>query len=80
MVKTKPFTATEVKQAKPKLKNRKLVVNKLSDGEGLPLRVNPNGAKTWLLDFIKPLHPSTYPTCGYQEERPAVYVACLIPV
>ncbi|WP_211235782.1 Arm DNA-binding domain-containing protein [Psychromonas aquimarina] len=45
MAKTIPLTATEVKQAKPKQKGDKLIVNKLSDGEGLQLRVNPNGLK-----------------------------------
>ena len=46
---TAPLTSTEVKQAKPKEK-----VYKLADGEGLQLRVRPNGAKTWLLDYVKP--------------------------
>ena len=37
MAKTKPLTATEVKQAKPKLKGDTLVVKKYSDGDGLQL-------------------------------------------
>lgn len=45
----KPLTATEVKQAKPKEK-----VYTLSDGEGLQLRVKPNGTKLWLLDYQRP--------------------------
>jgi len=49
MAKTSPLTNTEVKQAKPRDK-----VYKLSDGDGLQLRVRPNGAKAWLLDFIDP--------------------------
>jgi integrase len=49
MAKTNPLTNTEVKQAKPRDK-----VYKLADGDGLQLRVKPNGAKTWLLDFINP--------------------------
>jgi integrase len=49
MAKTNPLTNTEVKQAKPREK-----VFKLADGDGLQLRVKPNGAKTWLLDFINP--------------------------
>jgi integrase len=49
MAKTNPLTNTEVKQAKPRDK-----VFKLADGDGLQLRVKPNGAKTWLLDFINP--------------------------
>ena len=44
-----PLTNTEVKQAKPKEK-----IYKLADGEGLQLRVKPNGSKTWLLDYFKP--------------------------
>jgi hypothetical protein len=44
-----PLTNTEVKQAKLKDK-----VYKLSDGEGLQLRIKPNGTKTWLLDYFKP--------------------------
>jgi integrase len=49
MAKTTPLTNTEVKQAKPKDK-----VYKLGDGNGLQLRVKPTGAKSWLLDYIKP--------------------------
>jgi hypothetical protein len=41
MAKTTPLTNTEIKQAKPRDK-----VFKLADGDGLQLRVNPNGAKT----------------------------------
>jgi len=44
-----PLTNTEVKQTKLKDK-----VYKLSDGEGLQLRIKPNGTKTWLLDYFKP--------------------------
>lgn len=47
--KVKPLTNTEVKQAKPKDK-----LYKLSDGDGLQLRVMPNGSKQWLLDYFKP--------------------------
>jgi hypothetical protein len=46
---TTPLTNTEVKQAKAKDK-----VYKLADGEGLQLRVMPNGTKTWLLDYFRP--------------------------
>lgn len=49
MAKTKPLTNTEVKQAKGREK-----VYKLSDGDGLQLRVKPNGNKSWLLDYYKP--------------------------
>lgn len=47
--KVKPLTNTEVKQAKPKDK-----IYKLSDGDGLQLRIMPTGAKQWLLDYFKP--------------------------
>ena len=46
---TKPLTNTEVKQAKPKEK-----VYSLSDGNGLQLRVKPNGSKLWLFDYYRP--------------------------
>ncbi|MBU2883006.1 tyrosine-type recombinase/integrase [Psychrosphaera sp. B3R10] len=44
-----PLTNTQVKQAKPKDKQYKL-----SDGDGLQLRVKPSGSKTWLLDYYHP--------------------------
>ena len=46
---TKPLTNTEVKQAKPKD-----VVYTLTDGDGLQLRIKPNGSKIWLLDYRRP--------------------------
>lgn len=46
---TKPLTNTEVKQAKPREK-----VYTLSDGDGLQLRVKPNGSKLWLFDYYRP--------------------------
>lgn len=49
MAKTTPLTNTEVKHAKAKDK-----IYKLSDGDGLQLRVKPNGNKSWLLDYVKP--------------------------
>ncbi len=48
-IRTKPLTNTEVKQAKPKDK-----IYKLSDGNGLQLRIMPNGSKQWLLDYLRP--------------------------
>ena len=47
---TKSLTNTEVDKAKPKDK-----VYKLADGEGLQLRVKPNGSKAWLFDYFKPV-------------------------
>ena len=46
---TKPLTNTEVKQAKAREK-----VYSLTDGDGLQLRVKPNGSKIWLLDYRRP--------------------------
>jgi len=45
----KPLTNTEVKQAKPKDKEFNL-----SDGEGLSLKVKPNGSKLWFLNYYRP--------------------------
>ena len=46
---TKPLTNTEVKQAKPKDKEYNLV-----DGNGLALRVKPNGSKLWVFVYSRP--------------------------
>ncbi|MFY9074092.1 tyrosine-type recombinase/integrase [Malaciobacter mytili] len=43
---TKPLTAIEIKNAKPKEKKYKL-----SDGGGLFLQINPNGSKLWRLNY-----------------------------
>ncbi|MDA8621365.1 integrase domain-containing protein [Psychrosphaera sp.] len=71
MARTKPLTNTEVKQAKGKDK-----VYKLSDGNGLQLRVMPNGSKSWLLDYIKPVVKKrstiglgSYPETGLADAR-----------
>ncbi|MCF6204821.1 MAG: integrase arm-type DNA-binding domain-containing protein [Methylococcaceae bacterium] len=45
---TKPLTNTEVKQAKPKDKEYSLV-----DGNGLALRVKPNGSKLWVFIYAR---------------------------
>ncbi|WP_166425508.1 integrase domain-containing protein [Paraglaciecola sp. 20A4] len=50
---TKALTNTEVDKAKPKDK-----VYKLADGEGLQLRIKPNGSKAWLFDYFKPVTKS----------------------
>lgn len=66
-----PLTDTKIKQAKPTDK-----VYKLSDGEGLQLRIRPNGTKTWLLDYFKPftkkrnaISLGTYPDISLKEAR-----------
>ncbi len=46
---TKPLTDTQIKQAKPKDK-----IYNLADGEGLALRIKPNGTKSWLFDYYHP--------------------------
>ena len=47
--KTTPLSPTEVKSAKQKDKACKLI-----DGDGLSLRVKPNGTKSWLFDYYTP--------------------------
>jgi len=47
---TKPLTNTEVKFAKSKDKEYSL-----SDGQGLSLRVKPNGSKLWLFNYYHPI-------------------------
>lgn len=68
---TKPLTNTEIKQAKPREK-----VYNLSDGQGLALRVKPNGSKLWLFDYYRPhtkkrtsLSFGVYPTISLAEAR-----------
>ena len=46
---TKPLSDTEIKQAKPKTKEYNL-----ADGNGLYLRVKPNGTKLWLFNYSRP--------------------------
>lgn len=47
--KTAPLTNTQVNHAKPKEKEYNL-----SDGEGLMLRIKPNGSKLWLFNYTRP--------------------------
>ncbi|MCC5517987.1 tyrosine-type recombinase/integrase [Vibrio splendidus] len=46
---TKPLTATEIKNAKPREKEYRL-----SDGQGLQLRILPSGSKQWQLNYYRP--------------------------
>lgn len=46
---TKPLSATQVEAAKSKEREYNL-----SDGQGLQLRVRPNGSKSWLLNYSQP--------------------------
>lgn len=48
--KTQPLTATQVQQAKPKLKEYNL-----SDGYGLALRIKPIGSKFWIFNYQRPI-------------------------
>jgi integrase len=48
--KTTQLTNTEVKQAKPRDKEYSL-----ADGEGLYLRIKPNGSKLWLFNYQHPV-------------------------
>jgi integrase len=50
MARTSPLTNTEVKQAKPKVKEFNL-----ADGDGLMLRVKPNGSKLWIFNYQRPV-------------------------
>ena len=68
---TKPLTNTEVQQAKAKEKEFNLV-----DGNGLALRVKPNGSKLWIFNYYRPytkkrtsLSLGTYPTVTLAEAR-----------
>lgn len=68
---TRPLTNTEVKQAKSKDKEFNLV-----DGDGLALRVKPNGSKLWVFNYFRPytkirttLSFGSYPTLSLAEAR-----------
>ncbi len=68
---TKPLTNTEVKQAKPKDKEYNLV-----DGNGLALRIKPNGSKLWVYVYSRPytkkrtsLSFGSYPSLSIADAR-----------
>ncbi|MCD9494569.1 integrase domain-containing protein [Photobacterium carnosum] len=67
----KPLTHTQIDKAKPKDKEYNL-----SDGQGLQLRIKPNGTKIWLLNYCHPktkkrncMSFGTYPTIGLSDAR-----------
>ena len=69
--KTAPLTNTQVKNAKPAEKEYNL-----SDGDGLALRVKPNGTKMWVFNYTRPhsskranLSFGTYPELSIVEAR-----------
>ncbi len=68
---TKPLTNTEVKQAKPRNKEYNL-----NDGDGLALRIKPNGSKIWIFVYYRPytekrtsLSFGTFPTVTLADAR-----------
>ncbi|MEH6813611.1 MAG: integrase arm-type DNA-binding domain-containing protein, partial [Motiliproteus sp.] len=68
---TNPLTNTEVKHAKPRDKEYNL-----SDGQGLALRVRPNGTKLWLFNYSRPhtkaranISFGTYPEISIAQAR-----------
>ena len=69
--KVTPLTNTQVQKAKPKGKEYNL-----ADGDGLQLRVKPNGSKLWLFNYRRPYTKSrtnislgTYPAVSLAEAR-----------
>ncbi|WP_238374904.1 integrase arm-type DNA-binding domain-containing protein, partial [Aggregatibacter actinomycetemcomitans] len=68
---TKPLTNTEVERSKPKEKEYSL-----SDGNGLTLRIKPNGSKPWLFNYYHPITKKrtnaglgTYPALSLAQAR-----------
>ena len=68
---TNPLTNTQIDKAKPKDKEYNLV-----DGDGLYLRIKPNGSKLWLLKYSRPftktrtnLSFGSYPDVSLAEAR-----------
>lgn len=65
------LTDTKIKNAKPKVKEYSL-----ADGQGLFLRIKPNGAKVWLFNYSQPytkkrtnLTLGAYPEISLQQAR-----------
>lgn len=70
---TKPLTDTEIRLAKPQEKEYNL-----ADGQGLYLRVKPNGSKLWLFNYSRPYSKKRaniglgqYPTISLAKAREA---------
>ena len=68
---TRPLTNTEIKQTKIKDKEYNL-----ADGDGLALRIKPNGTKRWLFNYSRPytkrranLSIGSYPELSLAEAR-----------
>ncbi|BDY03816.1 integrase domain-containing protein [Ferrimonas sp. YFM] len=69
----KPLTDTQVRGAKPKA-----AMYRLNDGNGLQLKVKPNGSKHWFLDYYRPtdkkrtsLGLGAFPEVGLADAREA---------
>lgn len=67
----KPLTDTRIRSAKPKEKEYNLV-----DGKGLTVRIMPNGTKSWLFNYTRPiikkrtnLSLGTYPELSLANAR-----------
>jgi len=80
MAKVTPLSATQVKQAltnnKVKAATENGKVFKMRDGEGLHLRIRPNGSRTWVLEYVQPytkkrtsLSFGTYPEISLAQAR-----------
>ena len=68
---TKPLNNTQIKQAKAQEKEYNL-----ADGQGLSLRIKPNGTKTWLFNYYRPhskkrvnISFGPYPDLGLADAR-----------
>lgn len=68
---TRPLTNTEIKNARPREKEYNL-----SDGNGLQLRIKPNGSRLWLFNYSRPFNKKranlglgTYPEVSLTQAR-----------
>lgn len=73
---TPPLTDTQIKTAKPKTKNGKLIEATLSDGNGLYLLIKVNGSKIWRFNYYRPTNKvralisfGSYPEISLQQAR-----------
>jgi integrase len=80
MAKVTPLSSTAVKQAlsnsKVKESHANGKIHKLRDGDGLHLRIRPNGSMSWVLDYVQPytkkrisISFGTYPEVSLAQAR-----------
>ena len=80
MAKVTPLSSTAVQQAlsnaKVKESHANGKVHKLRDGDGLHLRIRPNGSRSWVLDYVQPFTKKrmsisfgTYPEISLAQAR-----------